>query len=163
MTQFDALLKALTDGNVEFVVIGGVAASIRGSVRHTRDLDVVYRRSPGNIANLVAAVAPCHPYLRGAAPGLPFRWDVPTVTAGLNFTLTTDIGEFDILGEVAGGGSYENLLPHTTEEQAFGVTFCCVSLPKLIQLKRAAGRPRDFDAIAELEVLLEEQQRIADP
>jgi hypothetical protein len=34
-----------------------------------------------------------------------------------------------------------------------------VSLPKLIAPKRAAGRPRDFDAIAELEVLLEEQQR----
>ena len=158
MTQFDALLKVLTDGNVEFIVIGGVAASIRGSVRHTRDLDVVYRRSPENISRLVAAVAPYHPYLRGGGPGLPFRWDGPTLTAGLNFTLTTDIGEFDILGEVTGGGPYEELLPHTTEEQAFGVAFRCVSLPKLIHLKRAAGRPRDFDAIAELEILLEEQQ-----
>ncbi|MBI4485804.1 MAG: hypothetical protein HY655_07315 [Acidobacteria bacterium] len=43
--------------------------------------------------------------------------------------------------------------------EVFGITCRCVTLPKLIALKRAAGRPRDFDAIAELEVLLEEQRR----
>ena len=51
------------------------------------------------------------------------------------------------------------MLPHSIEVELFGVTCRCVSLPKLIELKRAAGRPRDFDAIAELEVLLEEQNR----
>jgi hypothetical protein len=34
-----------------------------------------------------------------------------------------------------------------------------VTLEKLIQLKRAAGRPKDLEAIAELEALLKEQQR----
>ncbi len=158
MTRFDALLTTLAGANVEFIVIGGVAASAHGSVRQTRDLDVVYGRTDANISNLVKAMAPYAPYLRGAAPGLPFHWDVPTIKAGLNFTLTTTLGEFDILGEVTGGGGYTNLLPHSVKAEAFGVTFLCVSLPKLIALKRAAGRPRDFDAIAELEVLLEEQK-----
>lgn len=155
MTQFDVLLQTLTGAGVEFIVIGGVAANVHGSVRHTRDLDIVYARSAGNIAKLVAAMRDHAPYLRGAAPGLPFKWDEQTIAAGLNFTLTTALGEFDILGEVTGGGGYEDLLPHSTETTAFGVTFRCVSLPKLIALKRAAGRPRDFDAIAELELLLE--------
>ena len=159
MTQFDVLLAALVGQGVEFIVIGGVAASAHGSVRHTRDLDIVYARNPPNIAKLVAALAAHEPYLRGSAPGLPFRFDAPTIVAGLNFTLTTALGEFDILGEVTGGGLYEDLLPQTLEVEAFGVRFRCVTLPKLIALKRAAGRPRDFDAIAELEVLLEEQQR----
>lgn len=31
------------------------------------------------------------------------------------------LGEFDILGEVTGGGRYEDLLPDTVELEAFGV------------------------------------------
>jgi predicted nucleotidyltransferase len=50
-------------------------------------------------------------------------------------------------------------LPHTIEIQAFGITCRSVTLRKLIQLKRAAGRPRDLNAIAELEALLEEQEQ----
>jgi hypothetical protein len=77
------------------------------------DLDVVYGRSPENVGRLVLALTPYHPYLRGAPPGLPFRWDAATVQRGLNFTLTTDIGDLDVLGEIVGGGSYEALLPFT--------------------------------------------------
>ena len=124
----------------------------------TYDLDVVYARSRANIERVVRALAPLEPYLRGAPKGLPFKWTAETVERGLNFTLTTTGGDIDILGEVAGGGRYEELLPHSIEAEAFGLKFYCVSLPKLIALKRAAGRPRDFDALAELEVLLEEQQ-----
>jgi hypothetical protein len=32
-------------------------------------------------------------------------------------------------------------------------------LPGLIRVKRAAGRPKDLEAIAELEALLEERER----
>ena len=160
MTEFDVFLRALADARVEFVIVGGVAAAARGSARFTKDLDIVYARSRENIGRLVETLAPYSPYLRGAAPNLPFRWDVATIQAGLNFTLVTSIGDIDLFGEITGGGRYEDLLPHTTEVQAFGVTCRCVTLRTLIALKRAAGRPRDFDAIAELEVLLEEQERM---
>jgi predicted nucleotidyltransferase len=158
MTLFDRLLGVLTSGGVEFIVIGGAAGTAHGSARFTRDLDIVYARSAENIARLVAALAPFSPYLRGAPPGLPFQWDTATVTAGLNFTLITSIGEIDLLGHVTGGPSYEDLLSATIEMTAFGVTCRYVTLEKLIGLKRAAGRPRDFEAIAELEALLEESQ-----
>lgn len=160
MTRLDALLRSLTSGGVAYIVVGGVAATIHGSARFTRDLDIVYARNVTNLARLVAVLAPLAPALRGAPPGLPFRLDVATLTAGLNFTLTTDLGEIDLLGEIAGGGRYEQLLPHSADVELFGVTCRCVSLPTLIHLKRAAGRPRDFDAIAELEVLLEEQRKL---
>jgi predicted nucleotidyltransferase len=65
----------------------------------------------------------------------------------------------DLLGEVAGGGTYEQLLPHSVEVSAFGCKFLCVSSERLIQLKRAAGRPRDLEAIAELQALLEERTK----
>ena len=120
----------------------------------------VYARDATNLERLVAALAAHTPALRGAPPGLPFRFDVETLKAGLNFTLTTDLGEIDLLGEISGGGRYEQLLSRSVEVELFGVVCRCVSLPALIQLKRAAGRPRDFDAIAELEVLLEEQRKL---
>jgi predicted nucleotidyltransferase len=152
-TDMPALLKALTDARVEFVLIGGVAANVHGSARVTYDLDVVYARDDANIARLVAAMRPLQPYLRGAPPGLPFRFDSATVRAGLNFTLTTTAGAVDLLGEVAGGGTFEELKVRSSEAGAYGVRFRCVDLPTLIHLKRAAGRPKDLDAVAELEKL----------
>lgn len=157
MTDFPALLKALSSTQV--ILIGGVAANAHGAIRLTRDLDVVYGRSPENIRLLVATLAPLQPYLRGVPPGLPFVWDEKTVRMGLNFTLTTSAGELDLLGEVTGGGSYEALLPNSEEIALFGSKYRCVDLPTLIHLKRAAGRPKDFEAIAELEILLEERQK----
>ncbi|HEX9688614.1 MAG TPA: hypothetical protein VGB47_06050 [Thermoanaerobaculia bacterium] len=159
MTNFRALLELLTKAQVDFILIGGGAATAHGSVRLTVDVDVVYKRSPENVARLVAALAPLSPYLRGAPPGLPFRLDAETIRHGLNFTLTTSLGSLDLLGEVTGGGRYEDLLPHTVRIQAFGVECLCLDIEKLIEVKRAAGRPKDFDAIAELEALEEERDR----
>ncbi|MCL4786731.1 MAG: hypothetical protein KJ070_08050 [Verrucomicrobia bacterium] len=123
------------------------------------DVDVVYSRKRENIRRLVEALRPHSPYLRGAPPGLPFTWDEKTVRMGLNFTLVTTLGDVDLLGEVAGGGNYEQLPPHSSELEAFGITLRCVTLERLIQLKRAAGRPKDWEALAGLEALLEERRR----
>jgi predicted nucleotidyltransferase len=153
MTNLAAQLRLLADAGVEFIVIGGMAAAAHGSVRSTLDLDVVYARDRDNVRRLVACLAPHRPYLRGAPPGLPFVFDEQTVMHGLNFTLTTDIGDFDLLGEVVGGGTYAELLPRTTEIEAFGVRCRYVTLDALLALKRAAGRPKDLEAIAELELI----------
>lgn len=155
-TDFERLLRVLLEGDVEFILVGGVAANLHGSARATFDVDVVYRRTPHNITRLVTALSPLEPYLRGAPLGLPFRLDADTVTAGLNFTLVTTAGDLDLLGEVVGGGTYEELLPGTIAFELFGRTCRCVSLRQLLALKRAAGRPKDREAIAELEVLLDE-------
>lgn len=159
MTDVASLLKLLTQQHIEFILIGGVAAGAHGSARSTLDLDVVYLRTRQNIERLVASLQPLHPYLRGAPPGLPFHFDAETVQRGLNFTLTTDLGALDLLGEVTGGGKFEDLLPHCVEMQLFGVPVRTLGLKRLIEVKRAAGRPRDLDAVAELEALLEERQR----
>jgi predicted nucleotidyltransferase len=154
VTDFAALLDALARGSVRFVIIGGTAATAHGSVRLTLDLDVVYDRSPDNLDRLVSSLAPFHPYLRGAPPGLPFVWDARTLARGLNFTLTTRVGDIDLLGEVVGGGSYQALVPHSIEIELFGHRCLTVGIEKLITLKRAAGRPKDLEAIAELEEIL---------
>lgn len=158
MTRIDEVLRALAIGGVEFIVVGGVAAAAHGSPRATQDVDIVYRRTDANIALLVETLGRYQPYLRGAPPGLPFRFDKETVRSGLNFTLVTQLGWIDLLGEIAGGGKYEELLPHSIEISAFGVSCRVLDLEALIHAKRAAGRVKDFEAIAELEVLQKRRQ-----
>jgi len=157
--DYARFFKALCDGGVEFILVGGTAANVHGSARLTQDVDIVYRRTRENAARLAAALEPFHPYLRGAPLGLPFQFDADTVWRGLNFTLTTALGPVDALGEIAGGGGYDALLAHTLEIQVFGQRIRCLDLRKLIEVKRAAGRPKDLEAIAELEALLDETGR----
>ena len=113
MTEFEALIGALADNRVDFVIVGGLAATAHGTARLTQDVGFGGTR----------------------------------------------LGDLDLLGEIAGGGNYEALLPHTETLDFFGRPCRCVDLPTLIRVKRAAGRPKDLEAIAELEVLLEERLR----
>ena len=158
MTDFAGLLRALAAAGVEYILVGGAAATAHGSSRLTQDVDIAYCRSTENIDRVVSVIGKLNPYLRGAPPGLPFRWDRATIERGLNFTLTTTLGDLDLLGEIAGGGSDHDLLPHTIGLEAFGVQCRCLDLDTLIRVKRAAGRPKDLDAIAELEALREERE-----
>ena len=159
MIDIETGLRVLAGGQVEFIVVGGVAARAHGSARLTNDLDVLYRRTVENIARVVVALAGHSPYLRGAPPGLPFHWDADTVRKGLNFTLTTTFGDLDLLGEITGGGRYEALQADSTPVAVFGIEVRCLNLEPLIHVKRAAGRPKDLEAVAELEALLEERDR----
>ena len=153
MTRFGELLGVLERAKVEFILVGGVAAAAHGSPRTTQDIDIVYSRKPDNLERLAQALAPYDPYLRGSPIGLPFALDKATLKAGLNFTLTTSLGWIDLLGEITGGGGYDELLPHSLGIELFGQTCYVLDLETLIATKRAAGRPKDFEALAELELL----------
>lgn len=156
MTDFASLIRALVDGGVAFIVVGGAAGTAHGASRLTQDLDIVYERSRSNLLLLAKALQPYHPYLRGMPPGLPFQLDERTLANGLNFTLTTTLGDLDLLGEITGGGRYDDLISNTVELQLFDRSCRCLDLETLIFVKRAAGRPKDLEAISELEAILEE-------
>lgn len=157
MTDFAALIRKLTENEVEFIIVGGAAATAHGSARLTLDLDVVYSRTARNIERIAHALQPLQPYLRGAPPGLPFDWSAETIQRGLNFTLDTTLGALDLLGEIVGGGGYEQLLRHTIRLELGGVQCLCLSLERLIEVKRAAGRPKDLETVAELERIQDER------
>jgi len=97
--QFQKALQVLCDGGVDFVVIGGLAATFHGSARVTYDLDICYARSSANLRRLAKALAPFHPRPRAFPADLPFVWDEVTLRNGTTFTLQTDIGEIDLLAE----------------------------------------------------------------
>jgi predicted nucleotidyltransferase len=104
-----------------------------------------------NLACIVTALEPYNPYLRDAPPGLPFRLDVGTLRAGLNFTLTTDAGWLDLFAVIPGGGTYSEMLDSSIEVELFGYRCRILDLDGLIRAKRASGRPKDLETIAELE------------
>jgi hypothetical protein len=158
MIDFPTLLRALHEQGVRFLIVGGAAATAHGSARLTQDLDLVYDRSPENLARLARALAPHQPYLRDAPVGLPFVCDVETLERGLNFTLTSKLGDLDLLGEIVGGGGYAQLEPHCVPMDLFGMRCLVLGLDKLIEVKRAAGRPKDLEALAEL-VAIRESRR----
>jgi hypothetical protein len=156
-TQFKALLAALSGNGVSFVIVGGVAGTLHGALRVTYDVDVVYDRSLENLQLLVAALVPLKPYLRDGGPALPFRLDEETLKRGTNFKFATAKGAIDLMGELAGAGSFSSVRAHAIEADLFGARYSFLGLDALIAARRVAGRTRDLEAIAELEMIREEQ------
>ena len=145
MFDAPALIGQLAAQRVEFVVIGGIAMIAHGATYITKDLDICYHRTPPNIAALAAALAPLHPYLRGAPPGLPFRFDAATIQAGLNFTLVTDHGDLDLLGQVSGVGGYEQAWLNRTNWRYSASSCTCFPLMASSPPRRLRGAPKTRD------------------
>jgi hypothetical protein len=154
--EFKTLLTSLAASEVEFVIIGGLAATLHGSARVTYDVDIVYSRTPENLSRLVSALSRFRPYLRGAPAGLPFQFDVETLRHGLNFTLSTTVGPIDLLGELAGIGGYDEVEARSVTARMFDADYRFIDLDGLIASKTAAGRPKDLETIAELETIRDE-------
>jgi len=154
--SFASMLGGLTKRKIRFVVIGGVAAAIHGSTRLTNDLDVCYdAEDRANVDALAKLLAAWEAYPRGVEEGLPFIMDDRTLRGAPIMTLTTAEGDLNIMDRVAGVGDYTRVRKHSQKISALGVSFQVIDLPWLIKAKRAAGRPRDFDHLPELEALLE--------
>jgi predicted nucleotidyltransferase len=142
--KLQELLARLADAGVRFSVIGGVALVARGVQRATEDLDIAYARDRENLARLAEALRPLHPRLRGVPEGLPFTLDAASLRAGLNFTLDTDLGPLDLLGEVPGLGTFEHVDAASSEIQLEGMRVLALTVEGLERAKRAAGRPKDL-------------------
>jgi hypothetical protein len=148
--DYEAVLAALLDDDVDFVVIGAVALVLHGSPRVTRDLDICYARESANLDRLASALGRFTPTLRGAPAGLPFRLDAPTLRGGLNFTLTSSAGDIDLLGEVAGLGGFPVVNRMSVIRRVYGRDVRVLSLDGLERAKRAAGRLTDLADLEEI-------------
>jgi hypothetical protein len=133
--------------DVDFVVIGGVALSIHSAAYVTYDIDVCFSRTRGNLDRVANALTPFHPRLRGFPPDLPFIWDASTLLNGTTFTLDTDLGDFDLLGEVGGIGSYEAVLAISDPWDIYGYKINILSIDGLIKAKEMAGREKDIPGL----------------
>lgn len=148
--DYRSIFEALDRHDVDFVVIGAVALVLHGSARVTRDLDVCYSRQRHNLERLTHALGPFAPTLRGAPSDLPFTLDVPTLEAGLNFTLQSTAGDLDLIGEVVGIGAYPAVRRLSLLMNVYDLDVRVLSLDGLERAKRAAGRLKDLADLAEI-------------
>ncbi|MEM9695176.1 MAG: nucleotidyl transferase AbiEii/AbiGii toxin family protein [Myxococcota bacterium] len=148
-----ALLARLVEFEVRFVIIGGVALIARGVQRATEDLDIAYARDRQNLSRLASALASLNPSLRGVEGNLPFVLDEASLRNGLNFTLDTDLGPLDLLGEVPGLGSFDRVDEAASELVIEEMPLLVLTLDGLERAKRAAGRPKDLVDLGSIKAL----------
>jgi predicted nucleotidyltransferase len=159
--ELHRLLEPLVRHGVDFVLIGGMAGIAHGSNYPSYDLDVVYARTRANVARLVTALAEIGVRLRGAPANLPFVLDAKTIENGANFTFVTPFGDLDVLGDVTGMRSFDDLATAAKERDVGGLPVRVASLGHLIAMKKAANRPKDRLMVEEYLVIADEQ-RLAD-
>lgn len=154
--EFDAvpLLRALVAGQVDFVVIGGVAATIRGTTRITRDLDIACAEAQENLDRLGRVLVELEAGLAGVPADVPFVPDGRALRRLRLATLITRYGRLDVLAEPAGAPAYAELrarAPLTPVADDLEVRVA--DIDDLIAMKYASGRPKDLMDAAELEAL----------
>lgn len=150
------ILEVLAAHDVELVLVGGVAAHFYGASYTTKDMDVVYARSPENIGRALAAldeletifrdfsgrrIAPNASYLATANPKL----------------LLTKYGPLDMLGTLSmedDDTGYASLVDDATVADLDGFTVRVLSLPRLIAVKDRLKRPQDLAVLPLLRAAL---------
>jgi hypothetical protein len=147
------LLRALVDGGVDFVVVGGVAVNARGYQRLTKDLDICYATTPENLEALGRVLVDLGARLKGVTEEVPFVPDARTLRRTQILTLDTSEGPLDVLAEPDGSPGYAVLRARAEDVEAFGVKVPIAAIDDLIAMKRAAGRPLDLVDVQALEAV----------
>lgn len=145
------LLVKLADAGVDFVVIGGIAVVVQGHIRTTRDLDITYGTSPGNLEALGQALVGLDARLRGVTEVVPFVPDGRTLRGAELLTLETSDGSLDLLAAPPGAPPYPKLRSRAERVDIEDRDVLIASIEDLVAMKRAAGRPRDLEDIEALE------------
>lgn len=135
--DFYGLLRTLLEHDAEFVLIGGFALGFHGVPRGTKDVDIVPDPRPANIARLWEALESLD-----AAP----VEDVGFEFQGGNQALHTRLGRLDLMPEVAGVESYEELRAQAVmaELPELGRPIWIAGRDDLVTMKQEAGRPQDL-------------------
>jgi len=162
------MLNALNDHHVDYVVVGGIAALIHGATRATKDADIVVDGHTRNLQNLLRALSALRARARtetesgdydnagNAAAGRP-RWHLDDVEHSF-VSLQTAAGSLDVMPSLAGPNgrlTYQDLIADaaTFSYAEDAVTIKVASLAHIIASKRSANRPKDLEALPELETL----------
>lgn len=147
------LLRRLVDGEVDFVVIGGIAAIAHGSPQVTQDLDIAYATDETNLERLGSVLVELGATLRGVTDDIPFVPDGHTLRRTRMLTLDTSEGPLDLLAEPDGASGYSGLRANAIEASVSGATVRIAGLEDLLAMKKAAGRPKDRIYVEELEAI----------
>lgn len=159
VADIGALTRLMLERRIEFILVGGAAAVAHGSPTSTRDYDVVHGRSATNVERLIALVAELGAYFRTDLSGRHIVPGAEHFAGHGQILLTTSLGPLDFLCQLHDGRGFEELLPHSIVLDADGLDLRVLDLPTLIEVKTAAGRPKDRIVVAELLAILDRKTR----
>jgi len=156
--NLESLLATLASNDVEFIVVGLLAAVAQGAPVTTHDLDIVHRRTPENIARILDVL------LNKLDARHRGRQDVLRPTAEIlagpgHSLLQTNAGPLDVLGAIEGGRDYDALLPTSRRIEISGHPVYVLDLATLIDLKRSSPRLKDQMVLPLLEETLRQSGR----
>lgn len=154
--DYPALLQTLVQHGVDFIVVGGVCAVLHGAPVSTFDIDVVHSRDPDNLHRLISALQDLDAYYRGRG-GHRLTPQMTHLASKGHHLLMTRVGPLDVLGTIAIGHSYEDLLEHTVELEVSGFQVALLTLEKLIEIKAETGLDKDKAMLPILRRTLEER------
>jgi hypothetical protein len=150
-----SLLDRLTKAGVDFVIVGGFAGSAHGCTLFTQDVDICLDFSPANLLTLQKAIHDLHPVHRMTPARQKLELTEKTCGQFKNLYLDTDMGRLDCLSQIKGVGDYRKVKEASEIIETGGVRLRVLTLDALIDSKRAMNRPRDRQAILELEAIRE--------
>jgi len=166
MSAFDpeALLDALYQHDVRYVLIGGLAAALRGSASPTFDVDITPATGTENLARLSAALKDLDARIRvdGIPEGLPFSHDATSLAQMTTLNLVTRLGDLDIAFDPAGVEDYSRWEAGASSVTVLGVPVQVASLDDIIRSKEAAGRDKDRLQLPVLRALQRRERRLGE-
>ena len=158
--DIDRLLTCLSRHNVEFLLVGGVAAIAYGALRPTADLDCLARRSRDNLERLAAALRKLNARLRvhgladDEASQLPTHLDSETLAGMVISTWRTDAGDFDVLTDLPARDGrrlrYGDLVDRAELQDGSGIPYAWPRWRTSSHPSEWADRPKDREALGEL-------------
>jgi hypothetical protein len=150
------IFGVLAKHGVNFIVVGGVSAVLRGVPINTFDVDIVHLTSPENVDRLLSALEELDAYYR-IQPDRRLRPNSSHLSGSGHQLLTTRFGYLDCLGSVSKKRTYADLLPESDEMKInAALVLKVLKLEMLIALKEEVGHPKDVAVLHTLKATLEE-------
>ena len=144
------ILKRLSECNVEYVLIGGMAAIAHGANVVTHDVDVCTTFDDVNLRRILEAVTPLDPRLRHRPDKMRLPLDPERLQGLKNLYLDTTLGKLDLLGEVPEVATYAEVVSRAVEMDVGGLVCRVIDIDTLMAAKRVANRERDHTALRHL-------------
>jgi len=150
---FYNLIERLVNNGVDFVIVGGFAGVVHGCSYVTQDVDICCDFSPINLLALQKAISDLDPVHRMTPKRLKLKLTEETCSQFKNLYLDTNVGQLDCLSFVDGLGDYKQVKQESEFIEVEDKKMRVLSLDALIKAKRAMNRPRDRQAISQLEAI----------
>ena len=153
MSDQSSLLRRLSAAGLDFVIVGGYAGVVHGCSYVTQDIDICCLFAPENLLTLQKALADLHPVHRMTPCRQRLELTAENAAQFTNLYLDTDLGRLDCLSEIAGLGNFTQVDQVSERIEVDGTPLRILTIEALIQAKKAMNRPRDHEAIRQLEAI----------